>query len=166
MNYFELYGIPISLQPNQAVVKEKFYELSRKYHPDLHSLAADAEQADILEKASQVNMAYKIFIHPDETIKYVLQLKGLLEEEEKYQLAPDFLMEVLELNEQALDVSEQADIDRLTQTIHEFQTKIYEPVETIVANYQEGVTTEKELLQVKEYYYRKKYLDRILAGLK
>jgi len=28
-------------------------------------------------------------------------------------------------------------------------------------NYQEGITSEKELLQVKEYYYKKKYLDRI-----
>jgi molecular chaperone HscB len=166
MNYFALYSLPITLQPNQALVKEKFYELSRKYHPDLHSLAAEDEQAENLEKASEVNMAYKIFIHPDETIKYVLQLKGLLEEEEKYQLSPDFLMEMLDLNEQALDVSEQADIDRLTQTIQQFQTDIYEPVEKIVANYQEGVTTEKELLQVKEYYYRKKYLDRILEGLK
>ncbi len=166
MNYFELYGIPVSLQPDQSIVKAKFYELSRKYHPDFHSQATAEEQAEILEKASQVNMAYKVFTHPDETIKYVLQLKGLLEEEEKYQLAPDFLMEVLDLNEQALDVSEQADLDRLTETIHNFQKQIYEPVEAIVANYQEGVTSEKELLQVKEYYYRKKYLDRILAGLK
>jgi molecular chaperone HscB len=166
VNYFELYNIPISLQPDQALVRQRFYELSRKYHPDLHSLAAIDEQADILEKASQVNMAYKVLIHPDEVIKYVLQLKGLLEEEEKYQLTPDFLMEMLDLNEQALDVSEQADADRLTQIIHDFQTKIYEPVETIVADYKEGITTEKELLQVKEYYYRKKYLDRILAGLK
>ncbi len=166
MDYFELYSLPISLQPDQTLVRQRFYELSRKYHPDLHSLAAEDEQADILEKASQVNMAYKVLIHPDEVIKYVLQLKGLLVEEEKYQLTPDFLMEMLDLNEQALDVSEQADVDRLTQTIHEFQNKIYEPVETIVANYKEGITTEKELLQVKEYYYRKKYLDRILAGLK
>ncbi len=166
MNYFELYNIPITLQPNQAVVKEKFYELSRKYHPDFYGQSSEEEQAEMLEKSSMVNMAYKVFIHPDETIKYVLQLKGLLEEEEKYQLSPDFLMEVLELNEQAMDVSEQADADRLTETIHQFQKQIYEPVETIVANYQEGITTEKELLQVKEYYYRKKYLDRILAGLK
>ena len=166
MNFFELYNLPISLQPDQTLVKQRFYELSRKYHPDLHSMAEDDAQAEILEKASQVNMAYKVLIHPDETIKYVLQVKGLLEEEEKYQLSPDFLMEVLELNEQAMDVSEQADIDRLTQTIHEFQKQIYEPVETIVAGYQEGITTEKELLQVKEYYYRKKYLDRILAGIK
>ena len=165
MNYFELYALPISLQPDQAQVKSKFYELSRQFHPDFHGQAAEEDQAEILEKASMVNMAFKVFQHPDETIKYVLQLKGLLQEEEKYPLSPDFLMEVLDLNEQALDVSEQADVDRLTQTIHNFQKEIYEPVETIVANYQEGITTEKELLQVKEYYYRKKYLDRILEGL-
>jgi molecular chaperone HscB len=166
MNHFELYTLPVSFQPDQSLVKQRFYELSRKYHPDLHSMAEDDAQAEILEKASQVNMAYKVLTHPDETIKYVLQLKGLLEEEEKYQLSPDFLMEVLELNEQAMDVSDQADIDRLTETIHQFQKQIYEPVETIVANYQESTGTEKELLQVKEYYYRKKYLDRIIEGLK
>jgi len=166
MTYFELYNIPISLNPDQAVVKEKYYELSRKYHPDFNSQGTAEEQADALEKSSMLNIAYRIFQHPDETIKYVLQLKGLLEEEEKYQLASDFLMEVLDLNEQALDVSEQADIDRLTNTIANFQKEIYEPVEAVITNYQEGITTEKELLQVKEYYYRKKYLDRILAGLK
>ena len=166
MNYFDLFSLPISFQPDLSVVKEKFYELSRKYHPDFHNQASEEEQEDILEKASLVNMAYKVFLHPDETIKYILVLKGLLVEEEKYQLSPDFLMEVLELNEEALDVSEQADIDRLTQTIHNFKNEIYEPVKTILANYQEGITSEKELLQVKEYYYRKKYLTRILAGLK
>lgn len=166
MNYFELYQLPLSLQPDPAKVKAKFYELSRLYHPDFHGQGTEEEQAEALEKASQVNMAWKVFQHPDETIKYVLQLKGLLEEEEKYQLSPEFLMEVMDLNEQALDVSEQADIDRLTQTIHQFQQEIYEPVAKIVADYQEGITTQEELLQVKEYYFRKKYLDRLLAGLK
>jgi molecular chaperone HscB len=166
MTHFELFHLPISLHPDQALVKQRFYELSRQYHPDFHGQAPEEEQAEALEKASQVNMAYKVFIHPDETIKYVLQLKGLIEEEEKYQLTPDFLMEMMDLNEQALDVAEQADADRLQQTIQQTQKEIYEPVATIVENYQEGITTEKELLQVKEYYYRKKYLDRILAGLK
>ena len=42
-------------------------------------------------------------------------------------------------------------------------------VEPVLAAYQEDITTEKELLQVKESYYRKKYLQRILdkiAGLR
>ncbi len=166
MTYFELYDLPITLNPDLSFVKNKFYELSRKYHPDFYTDATGTEQAEVLEKSSMVNQAYKIFQHVDETIRYVLMMKGLMEEEEKYQLSPDFLMEMLDLNDQALDVSEQADADRLQQTIANFQKEIYEPVEAIITNYQEGITTEEELLRVKEYYYRKKYLDRILAGLK
>jgi molecular chaperone HscB len=166
MNHFDLYNLPITLSPDQSLVKQRYYELSRKYHPDFHSLATDEEQADTLEMASQVNTAFKIFRSAEETIKYVLQLKGLLEEEEKYQLSPDFLMEMLELNDAAMDVSSQEDAAALTARIHTLEKEIYEPVEKIITGYQEGTTSEKELLQVKEYYYRKKYLDRILAGLK
>ena len=44
----------------------------------------------------------------------------------------------------------------------ELLNQIYNDVAPIVENYQEGTTTEKELLQVKDYYYKKKYLQRIL----
>lgn len=165
MNHFELYKIPVSLQPDPAKVKQQFYALSREYHPDFYGQATEQEQAEILEKASQVNQAYKVLQNPEETIKYVLQLKGLLEEEEKYQLSSDFLMEMLDLNERAMDVSGPDEAAALRNDILNFENEIYEPVKTIIANYQEDTGTEKELLQVKEYYYRKKYLKRILAGL-
>lgn len=165
MNYFELYKLPVSLQPDPAKLRARFYELSRLYHPDFYGQASGEEQAGALEKSSQVNMAFKVFQNREATIKYVLQLKGLLEEEEKYQLSPDFLIEMMELNEQAMDISDQEDKEKLTQTIQQLQTEIYEPVAKIVADYQEGITTPEELLQVKEYYFRKKYLDRLLAGL-
>jgi molecular chaperone HscB len=102
----------------------------------------------------------KTFQDPDETIKYVLQLKGLLEDEEKYELPPEFLMEVLEINEQLMDLEGDAG-PIIRERINELETDIYEPVKQIVEKYQEGITSEEELLQVKEYYYKKKYLDRI-----
>lgn len=165
MNYFELYNIPVTLQPDATKVKQQFYLLSRKYHPDFYGQATADEQAEILEKASQVNQAYKVFQQPEETIKYVLQIKGLLEEEEKYQLSPDFLMEMMELNERAMELNGPEEAAQLRNDILNFENEIYEPVKAIVENYQEATGTEKELLQVKEYYYRKKYLKRILAGL-
>ena len=98
----------------------------------------------------------------------MLQLKGLLEEEEKYQLPPDFLMEVLEINEQLMDTENDPDLKSgLQLAIAELQLAIYAPVKDIIESYEDGITTEKELLQVKEYYYKKKYLNRInreLAG--
>jgi molecular chaperone HscB len=35
----------------------------------------------------------------------------------------------------------------------------------IIEHYQEGATSKEELLQVKQYYFKKKYLNRILEGL-
>lgn len=161
MNYFELYGLPVSLMPDQQLVKQRFYELSRKYHPDFFSNASEAEQAEALETSSAVNKAWKIFTNPDETIKYVLQQKGLLEEGEKYDLPADFLMEMMELNEEAAE----GDQTRIRQQVANIMRDMYEPVKPIVEHYREGVTTREELLQVKAYYFKKKYLNRILEGL-
>jgi molecular chaperone HscB len=163
MNYFELYNIPVSFQPDPQLVRSRFYELSRKYHPDFFSNADEAEQAEVLEKSSAVNKAYKTFTNPDETIKYVLQQKGLLEEEEKYQLPPDFLMEMMDLNEAAGE-GQSAD-GSVRSAVAKIQEEIYSPVKAVLEGYTEGVTTRDELLQVKEYYFKKKYLNRIMAGL-
>ena len=98
MNYFELFEIPVSFNVDKTLLAKKYFELQKKYHPDFFSQGSEAEQEEALERSSQVNRALKIFKHPDETIKYLLQLKGLLEEEEKYQLPPAFLMDMMELN--------------------------------------------------------------------
>lgn len=168
MNYFELYGMPVSMKPDGQQVKQKFYELSRRYHPDFHTNASDQEQAEVLEKSSLINKAFKVLQQSDETIKYVLQLHGLLEEEEKYQLPGSFLAEMLDLNEQIAEARMEGDTAALQQvqnTIHDIQSNLYEPVKQTVEHYQEGATTKEELLQVKDYYYKKKYLTRILAGM-
>src|SRR6187401_1710229 len=96
MTYFELFELPVRLKVDKAALTKKYFELQKKYHPDFFSNASEEEQAEVLEKSSLVNKAYKTFQNADETIKYVLMQKGLLEEEEKYQLPPDFLMEMLE----------------------------------------------------------------------
>ncbi|MBK6385243.1 MAG: Fe-S protein assembly co-chaperone HscB [Chitinophagaceae bacterium] len=165
MTYFELFEIPVQLKVNTVSLSKKFFELSKKYHPDYFANENDEAQSEALEKSAFLNKAWKTFQNPDATIKYVLQEKGLLEEEEKYELPPAFLMEVLEINEQLMDAGDEPVKDSLQLTIKDLQTNIYEPVKEIVENYKEGSTTEEELLQVKEYYYKKKYLDRIYRQL-
>jgi molecular chaperone HscB len=91
--------------------------------------------------------------------------KGLLHEEEKYDLPPGFLMEVMDLNESMMDDENGANTGIL-EKLNELEKQIYEPVKKIVEHYQEGVTSKEALLQVKEYYYKKKYLDRIRKQLK
>ncbi len=157
MNYFELFDLPISLTIDKANLPKKYFELQKKYHPDFFTQADEAEQELALEKSSDINKALKILKDKDSIIKYVLQLKGLLEEEEKYQLEPDFLMEVMELNENLSDASSPA--------ITAFEKDIYTAVKQIIEQYDDASITTADLLKVKEYYFKKKYLQRILERL-
>ena len=161
MTYFELFDIPVQLKVNTSSLSKKFFELSKKYHPDYFVNEPEEMQAAVLEKSALLNKAWETFQNPDATIKYVLLEKGLLIEEEKYELPPAFLMEVMDINEALMDADEPGTATSLKLKIETLQSEIYEPVKEIVEYYKEGAASEKELLQVKEYYYKKKYLDRI-----
>src|SRR5688572_30191713 len=166
MNYFELFDIRVQLKVNKTELASKYFELSRKHHPDYYINENPEKQQSVLEISAQLNKAYKTFQNTDETIKYTLQLKGLLEEEEEYQLPPDFVMEVLDINEQLVDIGDNpAGKDRIQLAIGNMQLAIYEPVKDIIEHYREGITTEKDLFKVKEYYFKKKYLQRIQQQL-
>jgi len=166
MNYFEIFGLPVQLKVDKGGLPKRFFELSRKFHPDFYANATPSEQHRALEITADLNKAFRTFQNDDDTLKYVLQLKGLLEEEEKYQLPPDFLMEVLEINEQLMDTADDPELrTNLQSAITNLHSEIYAPVKKIIENYDDAVTTEKELLQVKEYYYKKKYLNRITREL-
>jgi len=167
MNYFELFEIPVRFKPDPVLVKKKFYELSRKYHPDFFSQAGGEKQAEVLETSSMVNRAYKTFLDEDATMRYILKLHGLLEEEEKYELDKGYLMEVLELNEllMEVDAEDAASIQEIRKKTEAIDNELYDAIKPVLEHYQEGVTSEKELLQVKDYYFKKKYLQRILDKL-
>jgi molecular chaperone HscB len=154
MNYFELFSIPVSFTVDKSMLALKYFELQKKFHPDFFSQATEFEQAEALEMSSLANKALKTLQHKDDTIKYVLQLKGLLEEEEKYRLPQEFLMEMMDLNEE-LSANSQQQITML-------EKNLYSDVAGIIEQYDDASATTEDLMKVKEYYYKKKYLQRIL----
>lgn len=154
MNYFELLELPVNINIDKSALSKKYFELQKKYHPDFYVQSDETDQLEALEKTSELNKAYKILKDQDATIQYLLKIKGLLQEEEKYPLPPDFLMEVMELNENLSEDSASA--------IRAFEENIYTDVKPIIEGYNDEAVTQNELLQLKEYYYKKKYLQRIL----
>ena len=135
MNYFELFGIPVQLKLAHSDLAVKFFELSRQYHPDYFATKSPAERSVALERSAMLNKAYRVFQNSDETIKYVLQLNELIEEEEKYELPADFLMEVLDLNEQLLDTGSGIPDAGLSKKVEDLEKDIYEPVKSIIEHY-------------------------------
>lgn len=167
MTYFDLFEIPIQLQVDKALITRKYFELSRKYHPDYHSNTSPETQAETLEMSALLNRAYRVLQNPDETLRYVLQIKGLLEEEEKYELPADFLMEVMEINESLMDSEDPETREKVIRAISILEESIRVPVQDILTGYRDGQTPVDSLLKVKDFFFKKKYIDRIrkqLAG--
>ncbi len=164
LNYFELYGMPETFHPDAAAVKKKYFELSRLHHPDRATLGSNDAQAEALKMSALNNAAYKTLSNEDATMKYLLQRHNLLEEEEKYALPPDFLMEMMELNE-AVDEATGGEIKLAKAALEEHLENWKRDVKPLLLQFEKGNRSEALLLQVKDYYFRKKYLLRIAARM-
>jgi molecular chaperone HscB len=160
MNYFELFEFPVGFSVDQGLLNRRYIALQKKFHPDFFGQATEEEKAHALEQSSMVNKAYKTLKSKDLTLQYFLQMKGLIEEGEQYKLAPAFLMEVMELNELKMDGAEKADIDQKAGILFD---EIFDEVKTLLESYDDANATEADLLKIKDYYYKKKYIDRLLA---
>lgn len=168
MNYFQLFEVEETFIINQAKLKQQYFALSKKFHPDYFGEASDAEKENALQQTAIINKAYKTLSHPFTTIQYILELNGLVEAEEKYNLPHDFLMEMMELNE-ALGDAKIADdkirIDKIKQQIVQLNEELYTNIKPILESYSKAAKAQEILLPVKEYFYKKKYLNRILDSI-
>jgi molecular chaperone HscB len=160
MNYFELFSLPEKPIVDRSALAKKYFELQRKFHPDYHTDDTENEQSDILELSSAVNKAYASFKDDQKTIAYYLQINGFLEEEEKCNLPADFLMEMMEVNEWLDD----GETDKVKALIAETEAQMDLQFHQIAANATEKIA-QAEILKLKDYYFRKKYLRRILDRL-
>ncbi len=166
-NYFELYDMQLTLQPDAEQVKAKFYELSRKYHPDRYARAGAEQLDEAMTMAALNNQAYKVLADADATLAYVLQLSGVLKEDEKYNLPPAFLMEMMDLNEAVSDwemepqneAAKTQAIQMLQAALDEWQ-QAYDPLLE-----QLSLSDTDALIKIKDMYFRKKYLLRIQERL-
>ena len=170
MDYFELYGLPLNFNPDLKLVKQKFYELSKKYHPDFFINQSDEKQQEVLELSTLNNKAFQVLNDPQKRIHYILSLKGLLEEGENYKLPQSFLMEMMEVNEALMDLQfdpDEARMSQVKQEIDNIEASLNQELESLAAAYdhQNSDAQETTLLSIKDLYYRSKYLYRIRESL-
>ncbi|AFD06057.1 Fe-S protein assembly co-chaperone HscB [Solitalea canadensis] len=170
MNFFEFYDIPVSFNPDENLLKKKFYGFSKEYHPDFHVNETEEKQAEILELSTINNNAYKILTNPAKRVEYVLDLYGLMQEGEKYQLPQSFLMEMMEINEVLMEIEFDEDPDRLNE-IEDQVLVLEKELINELSHFTDGFESLDEekrknnLLKIKDNYFRQKYLLRIKEKL-
>ncbi len=164
MNYFELYDLPLSLVVDETVVKNRYDQLIDKYRGEFYNTNDRLQKTMGDEKTLLVEEAYLVLKNRDETIRYVLELRNFLPDD-SYEYSPQFIMEVRDIDEELMELEldeNQEQLMEVEQKVNTLLIKIYEDVDPVIESYKEDIATEETLLQVKDFYYQKKYLQRIL----
>lgn len=170
MNYFELYDLPLSFDPDVAVLKKKFYELSKRFHPDFYVNESQEKQDEILELSTLNNKAYQVLSDPIKRVEYILSLYNMLADGDKHVLPQSFLMEMMDVNEALMEMEFDADEHKLTelkQQIDEMEQGLFEELKQSTSRFDANNEQEAEniLLKIRDIWYREKYLMRIRESL-
>ncbi len=168
MTYFEFYDIPVSFQVDESSLRRIFYQNSKKFHPDFHTLSDAAQQAEMLEKASLNNEAYQTLSDPDKRMRYILQISGLLEDEGKQQIPQAFLMEMMEINEGLMELELDFDDKQYKTTleaVNALENNLDQGIQPTLKSYTHESGTKVDLEAVLEYFLKKRYLLRIRENL-
>jgi molecular chaperone HscB len=167
MNYFDFYGVPESFKLDEALIKRKFYELSKQYHPDFYVNEDEITQREILELSTLNNKAYQTLSNPAKRLEYILKLHDLVSEGAKPQLPADFLMEMMDINERLMEADSVAELGAITAEVLAVESDMNEELEKLTEGYTHLDDTAKEsrLNDIAGIYYRQKYLLRIKESL-
>jgi len=98
-DYFEFFDLPRELRIDPLELEKRFYNLSRKWHPDLFARKSREEQDLALESSAILNDAYRTLKDPISRTKYLLKLEGFdVAEQGTKDVPPELLEEIFELN--------------------------------------------------------------------
>ncbi|MGH9620012.1 MAG: Fe-S protein assembly co-chaperone HscB [Bryobacteraceae bacterium] len=98
-NFFDFFGLDRKLIVDVDGLQERFYELSRQWHPDRFSRRSLAEQTQALEATAILNDGYRTLRDPVKRAEYLLKEEGFpIGEQRSKDVPPELLEEVFELN--------------------------------------------------------------------
>lgn len=102
-DYFAVFGLPRKLGVDPAALQRRFYELSRRHHPDFHQTADAGRQAEALAQSALINRAYRALRDPLARVAYLIALE---EGRDPREGAADNPRPPMDLLEEMLEVQE------------------------------------------------------------
>ena len=167
MNYYEFYNFQPKFFIDEELLKKQFYKYSKDFHPDFHALKSEDEQQKMLELSTLNNKAFFVLKSLNTRLEYLLKLNQVLVDDEKYSLPPDFLMEMMDINEEIMELEFDPNPDKIQSLILQekaMQNELENEIEGLAREYDDSLNQDI-LLKIKDLWYRKKYLLRIRDSL-
>ena len=106
VDYFSVLGIPRSPVVNETDLTQRYYDLSRRLHPDLYQTGTAEEQEASLKNTALLNRAYRTLRDLLQRGQYWLELQGELLGKDNNRVPPELANLVFEVQEQLAEVRE------------------------------------------------------------
>jgi molecular chaperone HscB len=162
-DYYQLLGIPRSLNLSLDELQKRYYELSRQLHPDRFMQKPAAEQQRALDMSSALNDAYRTLKDPVKRAQYLLSQEGFdIGEQRSENVPPELLEEVFELN-MALeemrsgDDSARPQLETAEKTFTGMLTDVDHQLESLFEKYDQAPNREA-LGEIRGVLNRRKYI--------
>ncbi|SJL85158.1 co-chaperone HscB [Vibrio palustris] len=141
MNYFELFGLPTQFTLDGSLLASQFRELQKRFHPDNFASGSEGERLSSVQKASQINDAYRVLKAPISRAEYLVSLHGIeLRGEQQTLQDPMFLMEQMELREELENIASSSDPDSALMT---FDSKVSSLMKTHLTQVEQQLDNEE-----------------------
>ncbi|XP_065562872.1 iron-sulfur cluster co-chaperone protein HscB-like isoform X2 [Artemia franciscana] len=112
-DYFEILNMQKIFGIDAKELQKNFKELQKQFHPDKHARSEKMLQEISAEYSSLVNQAFKTLNSPLDRGIYLLELAGYPFTEEEIHIEQDFLMKIMEINEELADASDKESLLRI-----------------------------------------------------
>ncbi|GLH09739.1 Uncharacterized protein GBIM_14778 [Gryllus bimaculatus] len=115
INYYDILGIDSTFDLDTNDLTKKYRKLQSILHPDKYASSSENERNISEEYSSVVNKAYSTLLPPLARGLYLLELQGVHLEEGNVQTNPEFLMELMERNEEVDQANSESEIRAVSE---------------------------------------------------
>ncbi|XP_057369143.1 iron-sulfur cluster co-chaperone protein HscB-like [Daphnia carinata] len=121
VDFFEIFCLKRTFEVDTRELTKKFRLLQMQLHPDRFSQKSEDERQISAGYSSLLNQAYKTLSSPLERGLYLLQIQGhALSDEGEIIMDPEFLSEIMEINEEIYEVEDHESLQRI-QTANDIE---------------------------------------------
>lgn len=178
-DYFTVMGLSKNPVIDDAELSKRYYDLSRRFHPDLYQAGTAQEQEASLKNTAMLNRAYRTLREPAQRGLYWLELHGEKIGAENNAVPPKLASLVFSVQEQLEELREARDagkgedvqnaVQHLGTDLSQQMTKLQHALESNFAEWgdgQQASAAQPELLaSLKNILSEMAYLRRLLQDV-
>lgn len=155
-------GVERRFELDEQELRRRFLAASAEHHPDRYT--DPLEQADAVERMSELTDAFRVLTDPESRARALLRLSGLEAEGDRDKLPPDLLMDVMEVREameSAIESGDKPELDRLRRWATERREQHLDSLASLFKEELDAAAASNIRLELNALRYMQRMLDQM-----